>query len=185
MSETKRFSLPLLGPRLELTALHDEDLPVLKPFFQDIQALRYYLPTTVRPFNLQQLDLLLQDWNDGETCFVFAIRNQGQLVGLINLDDLDLANGHAEIGIALTNSLSRGQGYAQEAIRIMLDYAFHELGLQRVWARIIDGNQPSVRLFEKIGFTSEGKLRKHVLRQGQYCDTLIYGLLRDEWHQMT
>lgn len=173
--------LPLTGPRLSLTAYSQEDLQALLPFFQDMATLRYYLPTTVRPFNLEQVGLLLQDWNDGQTNFVFAIRQQDQICGLVNLDGLDFPNSHAEIGIAITSKLQRGKGFASEALNLLLDFAFGELNLQRIWCRIISGNEPSVRLFTRAGFVQEGVLRRHVRRSGDFRDMLVFGLLRDEY----
>ena len=173
--------LPLNGPRLSLTAYSKDDLAALLPFFQDLSTLRYYLPTTVRPFNLEQLDLLLSDWNDGQSNFVFAIRHEGEICGLVNLDGLDFPNSHAEIGIAITDKLQRGQGFAGEALQLLLDFAFGELNLQRIWCRIISGNDPSVRLFTRTGFVQEGVLRQHVRRSGSFRDMLVFGLLRDEY----
>lgn len=172
-----RIGLPLHGPRVDLTALHDSDLQDLLPFFQDMAALTYFIPTTARPLNTPQIEKLLIDWNDGIENFVFAIRAYGRLVGLINLDGLDWPNGHSEIGIALTDPTERGHGLAAEAMVLMLRYAFDELGLNRIWARIIESNKPSIRLFESLGFSAEGSMRHHVRRRGQYCDMLIYGLL--------
>ena len=173
--------LPLTGPRLSLTAYSRDDLAALLPFFQDVSTLRYYLPTTVRPFNLDQLEGLLADWNDGQSNFVFAIRHEGQICGLVNLDGLDFPNSHAEIGIAITTSLQRGQGFASEALELLLDFAYGELSLQRIWCRIISGNDPSIRLFTRAGFVQEGILRRHVRRSGEFRDMLVYGLLRDEY----
>jgi len=113
--------------------------------------------------------------------FVFAIRHEGQICGLVNLDDLDFPNSHAEIGIAITTRLQRGQGFASEALGLLLDFAFGELNLQRIWCRIISGNEPSVRLFTRAGFVQEGVLRRHVRRSGDFRDMLVYGLLRDEY----
>jgi len=174
-----QFQLPLQGPRVVLTALEENDLPALLPFFQDMSSLIYYMPTTARPLNAPQLQSLLTDWNDGVENFVFAVRWQGALIGLVNLDGLDFTNSHAEIGIALTKTSCRGQGLAAEALNLMIQYAFAELGLHRIWARIIEGNTASVRLFRKLGFQPEGRLRQHVLRQGQFRDMMIYGLFSD------
>lgn len=175
--------LPLKGPRLELTAYSEDDLKALLPFFQDVSVLRYYLPTTVRPMNEPQLRQMLRDWNEGDWNHVFALRYQGQLCGLVNLDGLDPHNSHAEIGIAITDRLLRGQGLAEEGLRLLLDFGFGELNLNRIWCRIISGNEPSVKLFQKAGFKTEGVLRRHVLRNGEFRDMLIFGLLRDEYQK--
>ena len=170
--------LPLTGERIQLTALEAADFPSLLPFFQDMAALAYYIPTTARPLNREQLVELLADWNDGRESFVFAVRDAQQIVGLVNLDGLDWANSHAEIGIALTSQSARGQGYAYEALSLLIDFAFRELGLHRLWARIIDGNEPSLKLFAKLGFQLEGRMTGHVRRRGEFRDMLIFGLVK-------
>lgn len=172
-----RAMLPLQGLRLELTALEEDDLQDLMPFFQDMSALTYYIPTTARPLNAPQLKVLLNDWNDGIANFVFAIRQMDRVIGLVNIDDLDWPNSHAEIGIALTDAGQRGQGFASEALQLLIDYAFRELGLHRLWARIIEDNHASINLFKRLGFQPEGRLRGHVRRRGQFRDMLIFALL--------
>lgn len=171
--------LPLHGPRIDLTALEPDDLEALQPFFQDMAALTYFIPTTARPLNAPQLKDLLVDWNDGVENFVFAIRAQDRLIGMVNLDGLDWPNSHAEIGIALTESSERGQGYAAEALRLLIRYAFDELGLRRLWARVIEDNHPSLRLFDSLGFEREGRLRHHVRRRGHFRDMIVFGLLNE------
>jgi RimJ/RimL family protein N-acetyltransferase len=171
--------LPLTGKNISLTSIKTEDLKQLEEFFNHIPSLIYYLPTTVRPFNQKQIEKLIIDWNDGESCFVFAIRSDDNLIGLINLDDVDWVNSHSEIGIALTEHAARGRGYASEALELMTDYAFNSLGLHKLWARIIEGNQPSIRLFEQAGFINEGTMREHVLRNGKWKGMLIYGLINN------
>jgi len=171
--------LPLHGLRVDLTALEANDLTVLQPFFQEMAALTYFIPTTARPLNAPQLSDLLADWNDGLENFVFAIRTNGRLIGMINLDGLDWPNGHAEIGIALTEPAERGHGYAAEAVSLLTSYAFEELGLHRIWARVIEDNHPSLLLFERLGFQREGCLRQHVRRRGKFRDMIVFGLLND------
>lgn len=175
-----RTALPLHGQHIELTALEESDLISLKPFFQDMASLTYYIPTTARPLNAQQLKALLADWNDGIENFVFAIRREGQLIGLVNLDGLDWPNGHTEIGIALTDSTQRGHGLAAEALFLLIQYAFNELGLHRIWARIIEDNTSSIHLFKKLGFKLEGCMKEHVRRRGIFRDMLIFGLVQAE-----
>ncbi|MDD3930842.1 MAG: GNAT family protein, partial [Eubacteriales bacterium] len=114
---------------------------------------------------------------DGKENFVFAVRIQGRLIGLVNLDGLDWVNSHVEAGIALTDPDVRGQGLASETLSLLIQYCFEELGLHRIWARIIDRNIPSIRLFQSLGFREEGRMRQHVLRNGEYRDMLIMGLL--------
>jgi RimJ/RimL family protein N-acetyltransferase len=182
MDRAHPFSrFPLKGSRITLTELQESDLSELAFFFRDMESLVYYIPTTARPLNHTQVRRLLDDWNDGVHHFVFAIRKQEHLVGILNLDGLDWPNSHTELGIAITSPEARGQGYALEALSLVIDYAFGELGLHRIWARVIEDNIRSLHLFERLGFKKEGRLREHVLRHGAYRDMVFISLLSREW----
>lgn len=176
--------LPLVGRRIRIDALQEADLPLLDGFFRRSEDLYFYVPTPVFPRTAAQLRKNMADWNDCRRNFTFAIRSGDELAGLIHLDDVDLINGNAEIGIAITSPESRGKGLAGEAIRLMLAYAFGELRLERVTARIIDGNEPSMHLFASIGFIHEGQLRHFVRRSGAFLDMHVFGLLASDWQSL-
>lgn len=64
----------------------------------------------------------------------------------------------------------------------MIDYAFHDLRLVRVYARADARNRRSIRVMEKLGMRQEALLRCHrVDRVGARCDEVVFGILRDEW----
>lgn len=89
-----------------------------------------------------------------------------------------------EIGYWLVPE-ARGEGYATEAVSLLLDHAFETSGRHRVYARVVDFNEPSKALVERLGFTEEGRLREHVFLEGGYRDVVYYGLLREEWDGRT
>ena len=74
-----------------------------------------------------------------------------------------------------------GRGYAAEACRAVLDFAFKEYAPERMQARVIDGNHASERVLTKLGFRHEGLLRRALLRRGRFEDVRMYAVLRDEW----
>ena len=74
-----------------------------------------------------------------------------------------------------------GHGYATEAARTILAFAFRELGLHRISAAIGPDNAASIAVVEKLGFTREGVLRDHVHTNGAWRDSVLYSLLAYEW----
>lgn len=180
----KSIEWPLTDGSLILDALQESDLPFLEGFFRRPSDLYYYVPTLVFPRTVAQLRKNMTDWSDFRRYYTFAIRQDGKLYGLLHMDDVDWVNGHAEIGIAITEPQARGKGIASGAIRLMLRYAFEELGLHRITARIIDGNQPSQQLFKSLGFVHEGVIREFVRRGGQFLDLHVYGLLLSDWQSL-
>lgn len=77
-----------------------------------------------------------------------------------------------------------GQGLATEAASAVLDHAFTQLELHKVFAAVVEANTGSVRVLEKLGMLPEGRLREHVrIRDGTVADVLNYGVLREEWER--
>jgi RimJ/RimL family protein N-acetyltransferase len=115
---------------------------------------------------------------DGSTLWwVAALTPDGAAIGECDLSDIDRHNRRAEVGFLFAKAYW-GQGYAGEALERVIAYGFNELGLERLWARIHDGNDASRRLLERLGFAYEGRLRAHIVRDGARRDCLIYGRLR-------
>ena len=85
-----------------------------------------------------------------------------------------------EIGYLLTRS-RWGHGYAREAVSRLLDRLFHEEGARRVFADTDPENEASMRLLETLGFRREGLLRQEWETHIGVRDSVIWGLLRDEW----
>ena len=73
------------------------------------------------------------------------------------------------------------EGYGTEAVALLVDYGFRDLGFHRIMARMIESNDPSRRLVESLGFTHEGTFREHTFRDGSFQHLLCYGMLKDEW----
>ncbi len=169
--------------RLYLRPIMEEDLAELAAFFYEPSNVKYYIPTLWRRYTPEQVRGLLADWHDQSAYFVYAIcmNEDDSVVGLANLDGVNYINGNSEVGIAITAVERQGQGLAEEALRLLITYCFDEMRLHRVWARIVAANEASLRLFRKLGFREEGRLREQLRREGGYIDMIFMGLLEDEW----
>ncbi|MBL0122416.1 MAG: GNAT family N-acetyltransferase [Betaproteobacteria bacterium] len=73
------------------------------------------------------------------------------------------------------------KGYATEAVRAMLHWAYDVLDLNRVEAELDTRNAASARVLEKLGFAREGMRREDCIVAGEVSDSWIYGLLRRDW----
>jgi RimJ/RimL family protein N-acetyltransferase len=74
-----------------------------------------------------------------------------------------------------------GHGYATEAARALLEWAFDTLDLNRVQTETDTRNAASARVLEKLGFLREGTLREDCVVNGEVSDSWVYGLLRRDW----
>lgn len=74
-----------------------------------------------------------------------------------------------------------GNGYATEAVRALLDHAFGDVKLHRVWGDCDPRNMQSGRVMERAGMRREGHLVQNVWIKGEWCDSVLYALLASEW----
>ena len=90
-------------------------------------------------------------------------------------------NLQCELGITLSKQ-QQGKGYAEEALRVVIDHLLLDLGKHRITASIDPANLPSLRLFERLGFRKEAHFVESLFIDGEWVDDVIYGLLRREWN---
>lgn len=74
-----------------------------------------------------------------------------------------------------------GFGYATEAAHAIVDFGFSTFGLHRVWSWCVADNLGSAHVLEKLGMRREGQLRENEYYRDRWWDTLMYGILADEW----
>ncbi len=108
-------------------------------------------------------------------------RETGLLVGNVELDAVDPRRRQAELGYWVRADRT-GRGYAGEAARAMLWYAFETLRMHKVRADVAVGNVASARVLDKLGFVREGTLREDRLIGNDFVDHWRFGLLAREFH---
>ena len=126
------------------------------------------------------INTLQPEFEAGTLCnFAIEDSQTGVLVGVIGLK-LNSQFNHAEmgywIGVPFWN-----QGFCTEAAEKVLEFAFRELKLFRVYAHHITRNPASGRVMKKLGMSHEGLQRKHVEVMDQYEDIELYGILAEEY----
>ncbi len=111
--------------------------------------------------------------------FAIVPRDSETLVGAIGLE-VSKQHNRAELGYWI-GKFYWNRGFATEAAQAVLEYAFNELGLARVYASHFKRNPASGRVMQKAGMRREGRLRRHIRKWGRYMDLEIYGILREEY----
>lgn len=107
-------------------------------------------------------------------------KESNKLIGYILFNEIE--EGIYEMGWIFNRSFWR-QGYAYESCKAVIDYAFSELGVHKVFAETIDGVK-SVRFMQKLGMRPEGIQRSQTKNlHGDWSDLYLYGLLEDEWRK--
>ena len=124
-------------------------------------------------------------WFDGhqgeETRYDGVIEADGVPVGTIGLLSIDRKNSKAEYYIAMGEVDYKGKGVAKEASRLILEYGFEKLDLNRIYLFTEVENVAAQKLFERVGFVREGVIRQDIVSHGKYADRIAYGFLREDW----
>jgi len=114
---------------------------------------------------------------DANKSYEFAITDKetGQLYGAIALSNNQRYN-NGEIAYWIGEQFW-GNGYATEAGKAILEFAFTEKQYHRVFARYFTSNPASGKVMEKLGMIKEGILIDHVMKEGRYEDLVYYGIV--------
>lgn len=111
--------------------------------------------------------------------FAICLQETGTHIGNIALRHIDWISRHAEVGILIGNKQAQGNGYASEALQLLMEYAFKTLRLNRLWTG--STNPKAVKLFTCAGWTYEGTWRRHALIGGELKDNILMGILAEEF----
>lgn len=104
-----------------------------------------------------------------------------EFIGMIYLVDINYVNKTAAVGSLIGPNSFRGKGYIFEARLKLFDYAFNELGLNRISAHILEDNKRSIRAVEKFGYFKEGVLREAVFKNGEFKNLVSFSMLKTEF----
>lgn len=112
--------------------------------------------------------------------FALELKETGALAGHVVLTVQENDERQAEIGFTLARPY-QGMGLAREAATRVLDYAFAELKLHRVFAITDCENDSSVALLDRLGMRREGHFIQNIWFKGKWGDEYSYAILREEW----
>ena len=169
--------------RLILRPLTESDAPDLFQIYAHPEVMRYWAspPWTVMEQARQRIVRSQEAFATGSDLqFGMERRNDHTLLGTCSVFSFNKPSRRAEMGYALGRPFW-GNGYMNEALHALLDYAFHTLNLHRLEADIDPRNLASAKTLERLGFQKEGHLRERWIVNDEISDTVFYGLLDREW----
>ncbi|MBC6308380.1 GNAT family N-acetyltransferase [Listeria sp. FSL L7-1582] len=114
---------------------------------------------------------------------LYSIVLDERVIGRAELGLIDRENGNAAFGIVIGEQSSWGNGYGKEAILELLDVAFHELHLHKVYCEVYTFNQRSLNMMDSLGFHRDGILREHEFFRGVYHDLVLFSMMRTEFNK--
>ncbi|WP_108669362.1 GNAT family N-acetyltransferase [Peribacillus acanthi] len=171
------------GSLLKLTGIRPGDAEIMVKWGEDPEYLRNIDTDIARPYSMKQFD---NEGNPKSNSFNFRLRtiDNDSLIGFVVLHSIEWNNRSGLLAIGIGDSENRNKGYGQDALKLILQYAFCELNLDRVGLDVIQYNDRAIHAYEKVGFQQEGRMRSAVYRDGNRYDRIIMGILRSEWEAL-
>ena len=132
--------------------------------------------TPYSKYDLKQFILSSKDiYETKQLRLVIELKQEAKAIGLIDLYDFEPYHKRAAVGIIIDKAF-QNKGLAGEALSILCDYSFSFLKLHQLYAFIPVKNEPSKRLFRRLGFQEKGVLNDWLQTIDGYEDVLIVGL---------
>lgn len=174
--------MKLKSDRLYLAVMEKEDcVRVWEDYEYDFDAVTEPLNIGHSVTKAEEWFKEIQEKQGKEAVRLGVFLNNGDIIGDIALQGIDWKNRVCSIGAGISKIENRSQGYATEAVKVILDYGFSNLGLERITATVLEQNIGSSKSLIKNGFILEGTERKAENFAGKRWDRLNYGLLREEF----
>lgn len=170
------------GDRLYLREVRPSDVnSTYYRWMNDLEVTRY-LESRFYPNSMEGLQkYVAEKLGDPNNVFLAILLKEGDRhIGNIKLGPINWIHRFADVGLLVGEKDCWGKGYATEAIRLMVDYAFGTLNLHRLTAGCYENNMGSARAFLKAGFSQDGIRKSHFYSEGRYVDDILLGIVRPE-----
>lgn len=173
------------GKLVRLRAIEEDDLKYAAEYMNDPEIILNLdddppIPTSVEKQKEWFKDYLKKkDISEGVE---FAIEaSDGKYIGGCSVNQIDLKNRIAEVGIFIGAKEYLGKGYGTDAMELLLEYLFDEVNMNKVSLNVMSFNKRAVRSYEKAGFSLEATGREAIFRAGKYHDLLAMSILKEEY----
>ncbi len=172
----------LTAERLTLVPLGPEHFAAVLRWRSDPEVTRFWITQDVPN------EAAIRGWyerNLAAGALVWAVLHQGEPIGYVTLFDIDDVNRKAELALMIGERGAWGQGFAKEALRIVLRHALIPselggLGLNKVYLSVFAENVAARRAYASSGFREDGVLREDMYRDGRWHDQILMSVLARE-----
>jgi RimJ/RimL family protein N-acetyltransferase len=178
---TNGMTFPILSTeRLRLRPLRVDDAEALHPAFADEDLMRWWSSGPHKTVT-ETRDYVAQNCEGTrwQTWAITTVQDDMALGWVVLIRSEELPNVR-ELGYIL-NRAAWGAGIARESVGRVIQHGFEELGLRRICADVDPDNLPSIKLLKNLGFQQEAHLRHGSETHIGIRDSLIFGLLHDDW----
>lgn len=179
---TSRPVRGLRGRLVYLRPLEPDDAELVGSWYADdrFRVLMGDPPTSVAQRRRRYEEAVTGD-GDSVARFMICRLEDERPIGRTDIFEIDRTNGSCAFGIGIGEAAMRGLGYGTDAVLAIVDYAFGELRMERVWLSTDVDNLRAQATYRKAGFIEEGRLRHAWFQDGRFIDEVRMAILREEW----
>ena len=169
----------LRGDKIYLREIRASDINVNYYIWMNDPIVTQFLESRFYPNSIESLQEYVKQISNNPCEILLGLfrKIDNKHVGNIKIGNINWIHRVGDMGILIGEKECWGKGYATEAIKIMVDYAFNVLNLHKIIAGCYSPNQGSIKAFQKSGFEIEGTQKKHFFYKGKYIDAILLGVL--------
>jgi RimJ/RimL family protein N-acetyltransferase len=169
------------GELVRLRAFEPEDADALWRWNHDPDVMRWMDQYYVNSLDRARRGLADRERNAfGDVLYAVETLADATLIELVRLRDAEPEIGAAELDIYLGEKAYWGRGFATDAMRTICRYGFASMRLHRLGLTVVEANEAARKVYAKVGFVEEGRLRDAFRRDGRWYDKIVMGLLEGE-----
>lgn len=174
----------IMGEKLYLRGLDKEDLRGNMFKWANDPEVTHYMFMGLKPNAIELMEEEYEKLIRSEKDIVFAIidKESDAHIGNAGLYVINWVSRSAEYRIVIGEKEFWDKGYGKETARLILDYGFNKLNLNKIWLGVNAEHKAAVKSYEKSGFVKEGSLREEIYRNGKYYDATRMSILRKEFY---
>lgn len=166
--------------RLLLRNIADADVDDIFEIRSNPQTMQY-IPRPIAKTKEDAMGLInmLRGFNDNNEKLNWGVidKNNGKMIGIFGYVNFFTNAYRGEVGYVLHQDY-HGTGVATEALKVVLDYGFEQIGLHSIEAVIRTENMKSQKLVEKFGFTKDAYFKDYIYHNEQFWDAVVYSLIK-------
>lgn len=177
----------IIGKKIYLRPLYLEDLKKGYLDWINNPEVNRYLMGGIFPTTQDKLKEYYEKvmGSDKDVIFAIIVKKTDKYIGNIKIGDIDWVNRNAHCGRLIGEKRYWGKGYGTEALKLVIDYAFNILNLNRICNRMVADNIGAVKSCEKVGMQREGVFSQVRYLNGEYKDAIQFAITKDRYDRIS
>jgi len=164
---------------IRLVKISKKDLPSLR----DLKNESWFGTHNISFVNLTDQEKWFETLNPQKTLILKAINDNEEVVGLYKIQNIDWVNRKYDSAHDIFER-HRGRGYSKPVLEAGVDFGFEVLNMNRIDTEVLENNIASLKSAIWVGYIKEGLKRKCIHKCGEYLNSIVLGILKEEWLEL-